>query len=78
MGFGYDLSDSIIPKMDLGSEEIGFIFCDKHPLHVTGIQVSDPGPRALLLNSHKTGFDSRRQYFFQLKQFFFYLGLLII
>ena len=41
------LSDSIIPKMDLGSGEI--IFCGKHPLHVTGIQVSAAGPKGRLV-----------------------------
>ena len=49
MGFGYDLSDSKIPKVGLGSGEMGFIFCGKHLLHVTGIQVSDPGPKGPLV-----------------------------
>ena len=34
--------------MDLGVGEMGFIFCGKHPLLITRIQVSDPGPKGLL------------------------------
>ena len=49
MDFGYDLIDGKIPKMDLGSGEMEFIFYSKHPLHVTGIQVSDPGPKGSLV-----------------------------
>ena len=30
--------------MDLGVEEIGFIFCGKRPLLLTRTQVGDPGP----------------------------------
>ena len=34
----------VIPKMDFGVEEMGFVFCGKHPVLVTRTQVSDPGP----------------------------------
>ena len=29
----------VIPKMDFGVGEMGFIFCDKHPLLITRTQV---------------------------------------
>ena len=49
MGLGYDLSNSILPKKDIGSGELGFIFCGKHPLHVIGIQLSAAGPKGPLV-----------------------------
>ena len=36
---------SVIPKMDLGVGEMTFIFCGKHPLIMTRIQVCDPEPK---------------------------------
>ena len=39
--------------MDIGVGEMAFIFCGKHPPLVTRIQVSDPGPRALLFKKIK-------------------------
>ena len=33
--------------MDLGAGKIGLMFCVKHPLVVTMIQVIDPGPKGL-------------------------------
>ena len=41
IGFGYDLSDT---QDGLKCWKIWFIFCGKHPLLVTRIQVSDSGP----------------------------------
>ena len=32
----------VILKMNLGVEEMGFIFCGKHPLLMTRTQVRDP------------------------------------
>ena len=43
------LAGDMILKMDLGVGEMEFIFCCKHPLLMTRIQVSNPGPCALLL-----------------------------
>ena len=37
----------VIPKMDLGVGEMGFMFHGKYPVHMTRIQVSDPGPSCL-------------------------------
>ena len=37
----------VIPKMDLGVVEMGFIFCGKHPLLVTRTQMRDQGPSCL-------------------------------
>ena len=33
----------VIPKMDLGVEEMGSVICGKHPSLVTRTHVSDPG-----------------------------------
>ena len=41
IGFGYDLSDT---QDGLECWRMGFIFYGKHPLLLTRIQVSDPGP----------------------------------
>ena len=41
IGFGYDLSDT---QDGLKCWRMGIIFCGKHPLLLTRIQVSDPGP----------------------------------
>ena len=35
--------------MDLCVGEMGFIFCGKHPILMTTIHVSDPGPMGLLV-----------------------------
>ena len=40
----------VIPKMDLGVGEMGFIFCGKHPHLVTRTWVSDPGPMGPLVS----------------------------
>ena len=47
-----ELSDLIGFRYDLGATQdwrMGFIFCDKHPLLLTRIQVSDPGPSCFIL-----------------------------
>ena len=38
--------------MDIGVEEMGFIFHGKHPLLMTRIQVRDPGPKGPLVSSY--------------------------
>ena len=45
-GFGYDLSDT---QDELTCWRMGFIFCGKHPLFLTMILVSDPGPMGPLV-----------------------------
>ena len=39
----------VIPKMDLGVGEMGFIFYGEHPVLVTRTRVSDPGPMGPLV-----------------------------
>ena len=46
IGFGYDLSDI---KDGLKSWKMGFIFCGKHHLLLTRIQVSGLGPMGPLV-----------------------------
>ena len=48
--------DLIATQDGLGVGEMGFIFCGKHPLLVTGIQVSDPGPIGPLVLKKTTSF----------------------
>ena len=49
--FCCDLSDTQIPKTNLGGGEMGcrFICCGKYPLMLR-IQVSDPGPKSRLVS----------------------------
>ena len=46
IGFGFDLSDT---QDGLKCWRMGIIFCGKHPLLLTSIQVSNPGPMGPLV-----------------------------
>ena len=46
IGFGYDVSDT---QDGLKCWKMGFIFCGKHPLPLTRIRMSDPGPKGSLV-----------------------------